>query len=324
MEIVAQKTYLCKCQFDIDKICDILVILQTRNGGEILPDIIFPNLGITLNNINTVVFTIFGFDIYWYAIMVVIGIIAGVYFGAVFAPKRTGQDPNLYLDFALFVVPACIVGARLFYVIFAWDATWTFVRIFDTRQGGLAIYGVVIAAILTAFIFCRIKKVNFLHFADTGIVGLIIGHAIGRFGNFINREAFGGYTDGLFAMQLRLDQVHNLSTVTQEMRDNAIIRGDVTYISVHPTFLYEAAILLTLFVALNLYRKHKKFNGELLAYYFLIYGVARFFIEGLRTDQLLLAGTNLSISMIMSVVIAILGLGYLIYGYAKHFRKTAK
>lgn len=287
-----------------------------------MPDIVFPNLGITFENISREAFTVFGFSIYWYAIFVVLGIIAGVYFGAVFAPKRTGQDPNLYLDFALFVVPACIIGARLFYVIFAWDDTWTFGRIFDIRQGGLAIYGVVITAVITALIYCRAKKVNFLHFADTGIVGLIIGHTIGRFGNFINREAFGGYTDGLFAMELQLNQVHNINTVTQEMMDNAAIRNGITYISVHPTFLYEAAINFTLFIALNIYRKHKKFNGELLAYYFFVYGIVRFFLEGLRTDQLLLAGTNLSISMIMSVVIAVLGLGILIRGYAKHFRKS--
>jgi len=287
-----------------------------------LPDIIFPNLGITFNTISNVAFTVFGFEIYWYAIFVVLGIVAGVYFGAIFAPKKTGQDPNIYMDFAMYVVPACIIGARIFYVIFAWDETWTFGRIFDIRQGGLAIYGVVIMAIITAIVFARIKKISFLNFADTGIVGLIIGHAIGRIGNFINREAFGGYTDGLFAMHLRLDQVHNPSAVTPEMLNYAIVREGITYISVHPTFLYEAAINFALFIALNLYRKHKKFNGELLAYYFLVYGVARFFIEGLRTDQLLLAGTNLSVSMIMSVVIAILGFGFLAFGYVKHFRKA--
>ncbi|MCL2573506.1 MAG: prolipoprotein diacylglyceryl transferase [Defluviitaleaceae bacterium] len=286
-----------------------------------MPDIVFPNLGLTLENINTVAFSVFGIEIYWYAICVVLGIIAGVYFGAVFAPKRTGQDPNVYMDFALFVVPACIIGARLFYVIFAWDATWTFARIFDIRQGGLAIYGVVIAAIITALIFCKVKKINFFHFADTGIVGLIIGHAIGRIGNFINREAFGGYYTGFFAMEIRLDQVHNLNTVTEEMRDNFVMRGGIEYISVHPTFLYEAITLVVLFIALNLYRKHKKFNGEILAYYFLVYGVVRFFIEGLRTDQLLLSGTNLSVSMIMSAVIAVLGLIMLAHGYAKHFTK---
>ena len=288
-----------------------------------MPDIVFPNLGIAFENINTTAFTIFGFDIYWYAICVVLGIIAGVYFGAIFAPKRTGQDPNLYMDFALFVVPACIIGARLFYVIFAWDATWTFARIFSFRHGGLAIYGVVIAAVVTALIYCKAKKVNFLNFADTGIVGLIIGHAIGRIGNFINREAFGGYYDGIFAMELQFNQVHNINTVTQEMMDNAIVRNSITYISVHPTFLYEASINFALFIALNIYRKHKKFNGELLAYYFLVYGIVRFFLEGLRTDQLLLAGTNLSISMIMSVIIAILGFGFLLSGYVKHFAKTS-
>ena len=291
-----------------------------------MPDIIFPNLGITLETLNRVAFSIFGFEIYWYAIFVTTGIIAGVFFGAYFAPKRTGQNPELYTDFALWVIPACIVGARLWYVIFTWNENYTFADIFAVRGGGLAIHGVIAAAVITALIYTKAKKLNFLNFADTGIVGLIIGHVIGRFGNFINREAFGGYYTGLFAMEIRLDQVHNINTVTSEMLDNQIIReyaGTVVqYISVHPTFFYEAAANFALFIFLNLYRKHKKFNGELLAYYFLCYGITRFFIEGLRTDQLTFFGTGLPTAQIVSVLMASAGLAWLVYGFVK-LRKTS-
>jgi len=289
-----------------------------------MPYVVFPNLGITFDSLSRIAFTIFGWDVYWYAVLVVIGIIAGVFFGGYFAPKRTGQKPELYLDFAMFVVPICIIGARIFFVIFAWDETWRFRDIFAVRDGGLAIYGVVIAAIATAFVYTKIKKVSFFHFADTGIVGLIIGHAIGRIGNFINREAFGDYYTGRFAMEIRMDQVHNINTVTQEMRDNVVIRGGMQYVSVHPTFLYEAVINLALFVFLNIYRKHKKFNGELLSYYFIGYGTARFFIEALRTDQLILAGTNVAVSQLVSVLLVVAGITLWIWGFLTRKHLTAK
>jgi len=281
-----------------------------------MPDIIFPNLGITIENLNRVAFTVFGFDIFWYALFVVLGIIAGVFFGAYFAPKKTGQDPILYLDFAMITVPSCIIGARIFFVIFSWEQyRHNLLSIFNLRSGGLAIFGVVIMAFLTAFIYCWRKKVNFFHFADTGVVGLIIGHAIGRFGNFVNREAFGGYTDSLFAMQARLDQVHNIGNVTPDM---VVLIDGIQYIQVHPTFFYESAILIILFIALNIYRKRKKFNGEIFAYYFLVYGIARFFIEGIRTDQLL-AGA-MPVSQLTSALLAATGAIMLIVGYIRYFR----
>ncbi|MCL2397668.1 MAG: prolipoprotein diacylglyceryl transferase [Defluviitaleaceae bacterium] len=288
-----------------------------------MPDIVFPNLGISFETINRVAFTVFGIEIYWYAIAVVLGIIAGVFFGAYVAPKSTGQNPVLYTDFALWVIIACIIGGRLFYVIFSWDATWTFWDIFAIRDGGIAIFGVIITAIFVAWIYTKVKKLDFLNFADTGIVGLIIGHVIGRFGNFINREAFGGWYDGLFAMEIRLDQVLNRSTVTQEMLDNPVMRNGITYVSVHPTFLYEATINLTLFIFLNFYRKHKKFNGELLAYYFLVYGVARFFLEGLRTDQLILFNTGVPVSQLVSALLIVAGIALLAWGFINR-HKAAK
>ena len=281
-----------------------------------MPDIIFPNLGISINELNRTAFAIFGFEIFWYAIFVVLGIISGVFFGGYFAPKKTGQDTNLYLDFAVITVPSCIIGARIFYVIFSWETYRNnLLGIFNLRSGGLAIFGVVIMAFLTAFLYTRYKKVNFFHFADTGIVGLIIGHAIGRFGNFVNREAFGSFTNSLFAIQMRLDQVHNPGNVTSDM---IVIVNGIQYIQVHPTFFYESAILFALFIALNLYRKHKKFNGELFAYYFLVYGLARFFIEGIRTDQLL-AGA-LPVSQIVSALLVVIGAAMLAVGYFRYYK----
>lgn len=287
-----------------------------------MPYITFPNLGLTFESLSRVAFTIFGVDIYWYALLVTLGIVAGVFFGGWFAPKKTGQNPTLYLDYALIAVPVCIIGARLFYVIFAWDENWGFMDIFAIRDGGLAIYGVVIAAIVSAIIYTKIKKVNFFLFADTGIVGLIIGHAIGRLGNFVNREAFGDFYNGRFAMEIRIDQVHNTGNITQAMRENLVLRGGMEYISVHPTFLYEATVNIALFVFLNIYRKHKKFNGELLAYYFLVYGTVRFFIEGLRTDQLILGQTGLPVSQLVSALLVVAGAALWIWGFVNRRKKS--
>jgi len=292
-----------------------------------LADIIFPNLNIVIENLNRVAFSIGTFDIYWYAVFVVVGIATGVFFGAYFAPKRTGQNPEIYFDFAIWVIPTAIVGGRLFFLIFSpWPAGAGFSHIFNIRAGGIAIFGVIIAAIATAIIYCWRKKISFFKFADTAVVGLIIGHVIGRFGNFTNREAFGGFApdNAPFAMQIRLDQVLSMNTVTQEMRDNQIIQNGITYIQVHPVFFYEAAINLVLFVFLNLYRKHKKFDGELIAMYFLSYGITRFFLETMRTDQLHIGGTGIAIAHLLSAALVGIGGFILARGYISHFknRKT--
>ncbi|MCL2854127.1 MAG: prolipoprotein diacylglyceryl transferase [Defluviitaleaceae bacterium] len=292
-----------------------------------MADIIFPNLGITIENLHRVAFSIGNFDIYWYAVFVMVGIAAGVFFGAHFAPKKTGQNPEIYFDFAIWVIPAAIVGGRLFYLIFSpWPAGVGFFHIFNIRSGGIAIFGVIIAALATAIIFCWRKKISFFNFADTAVVGLIIGHVIGRFGNFTNREAFGGFASDSapFAMQIRLDQVHNARTVTDEMLSNQIIQGGLTYIQVHPVFFYEAAINLALFIFLNIYRKHKKFDGELIAIYFLSYGITRFFLETMRTDQLHIGGTNIAIAHIISAILVGVGGAILARGYIRYFKNRKK
>ncbi|MCL2235297.1 MAG: prolipoprotein diacylglyceryl transferase [Defluviitaleaceae bacterium] len=296
-----------------------------------MADIIFPNLGITIQNLNRVAFSIGTFDIYWYAVFVVTGILAGVFFGAYFAPKKTGQNHEIYFDFALWVIPSAIVGGRLFFLMFSpWPEGAGIGHLFNIRAGGIAIFGVIIAALATAIIFCWRKKISFFNFADTAVVGLIIGHVIGRFGNFTNREAFGGFAPDTapFAMQLRMQPeptVLSTGNVTQQMWDNQVFHNGIAYIQVHPVFFYEAAINLALFVFLNLYRKHKKFNGELIAMYFLSYGITRFFLETMRTDQLHIGGTGIAIAHLLSASLIGVGGFILARGYINYFknRKSA-
>ena len=199
-------------------------------------DIAFPHLNIYLNNVPKT-FSVFGFEVAYYGLIIGIAVLLGVLL-AVHQAKVTGQDPDLYWDFALYAIVFSIIGARVYYVVFSWDNYKDdLLSIFNTRGGGLAIYGAVIGAFLTAFIYCRVKKVSFLRLCDTGVVGLILGQVIGRWGNFMNREAFGEYTDNLFAMRLPIDAVRQ-HEITETMW--AHVTEGVNYIQVHPTFLYES------------------------------------------------------------------------------------
>lgn len=260
-------------------------------------DIAFPNLGIYLENVPKK-FTVFGFDIALYGCIIAFGIMAGILL-AVHDAKVTGQNPDIYWDFAIYAVIFSVIGARIYYVVFAWDNfknnLWS---IFDTRSGGMAIYGSVIAAFITLFVFCKIKKINPFQMGDTGVLGLVLGQIIGRWGNFTNREAFGEYTDSLLAMRLPIESVR-----AWEITDRiaAHITEGVDYIQVHPTFLYESMWNLFILILMLLYRRHKKFHGEMCLFYLGGYGLGRFLIEGLRTDQLLLPGTTLAVSQLLSL-----------------------
>ena len=155
-------------------------------------DIAFPNLGIYLNNVPKG-FSVFGFQVALYGVVIAIGVLAGISVAAHVA-KKTGQDPEMYWDFAIYAVIFSIIGARIYYVIFSWDNYKDdLLSIFNIREGGLAIYGGVIAAFTTVFVYSKIKKLNGFTVADTGVVGLILGQAIGRWGNFFNREVFGEF-----------------------------------------------------------------------------------------------------------------------------------
>lgn len=269
------------------------------NTGEIA----FPNLGIHLHDVPQS-FRIFGFEIAFYGLIIGIGIIAGILM-AVHVAKITKQNPDDYWDFAIWAVIFSVIGARTYYVVFSWDAYKDdLLSVFNLRSGGLAIYGAVIAAFTTLFIWCRVKKRNPLLIGDTAMPGLILGQAIGRWGNFMNREVFGDYYNGLFSMQIPIADVRDRSDITEKIASN--IPEGANYINVHPTFLYESAWNLLIFVLLLLYRKHKRFDGELCLLYLGGYGIGRFFIEGIRTDTLFIPGTAVPVSQVLALVMVVL------------------
>lgn len=264
-------------------------------------DIAFPHLNIYLENVPKN-FTIFGFSIALYG--VIIGL--GFFLALILITKvagATGQNPDTYWDVATFIIVFSIIGARLYYVFFAWDYYKDNpISVLNIRNGGLAIYGGVIAGFLTAFIYCRVKKVNFFLLTDTIMPGLLLGQTMGRWGNFTNREAFGEYTDNLFAMRLPIEAVRS-GEITALMKEH-IIEG-TNYIQVSPTFLYESMWNLCLLVIVLLYIKHKKFDGEIVLIYLGGYGLGRSWIEGLRTDQLIMHTTGLPVSQMLAICLVI-------------------
>ena len=269
----------------------------------------FVNLGIEIEDIGKNI-SVFGFEIAYYGIVISIGMILALFL--VFRDaKVTGQNVDDYYDLAIFVIVFGIIGARLYYVIFDWDEYKDhLVSVFYIRNGGLAIYGGIIAGILTGLIFSRVKKLSFARLADTGILGLIVGQIVGRWGNFFNREAFGGYTDNLLAMQIKLDEVGGV--ITPSIMKHLKVVDGIEYIQVHPTFFYESLWNLLTLIAILIYKKHKKFDGEIICLYLVSYGIGRFLIESLRTDQLKIPMTDIAVSQVVSVGIAVVGVFVLI------------
>lgn len=265
-----------------------------------LDAISFPNLGIMIENLPKSI-SIFGrFDIAFYGIIIGFGIALG-YIVASFQAIRTGQDKEMYLDFAMYAVIISIIGARIYYVVFSWDDYKDdIVQIFNLRAGGLAIYGGVIGGIVTGFVYSKIKKIKFTLLADTACAGLLTGQIIGRWGNFFNREAFGDYTDSLLAMRLSTYDV-NQNAITRKMLEMAEEGGYVGFIQVHPTFLYESVWNLCLLVIILLYTRHKKFGGEIFLIYMGGYGLGRAIIEGLRTDQLTIGSSGIAVSQMLAL-----------------------
>lgn len=265
-------------------------------------NISFPNLGIYLENVGKTI-TLFNIDIAYYGITIGLAVIAGILMAA-WQAKRTKQDPEMYYDLAMYAVILSIIGARIYYVIFSWEHYKDdLLSILNFREGGLAIYGGVITAIITTFVFAKVKKVSFGTLCDTAGLGLILGQIIGRWGNFFNREAFGEYTNNLLAMRLPLDAVRK-SDVTQLMMEHLEVIDGISYIQVHPTFLYESLWNLGVLLFLIFWSKHKKFEGEVFLLYLFGYGVGRFWIEGLRTDQLMLTDA-IPVSQALAVVLVI-------------------
>lgn len=274
----------------------------------------FPNLGVHLEHVGQKI-SIFGFDIAYYGIIIGIGILTGLLM-AVWEAKRTKQNPETYYDLALYAVIFSIIGARMYYVLFSWDMYKNdLLSIFNLREGGLAIYGGVIAAMITVFVFSRVKKISFGLLVDTAGLGLILGQIIGRWGNFFNREAFGEYTNNLFAMQLPVDAVR-ASDITEKMREHMEVINGIEFIQVHPTFLYESVWNIGVLIVLLLWRKHKKFNGEICLMYLFGYGIGRFWVEGLRTDQLQFSN-GIAVSQVLAAVLVVVSVVWILIGRRK-------
>lgn len=246
----------------------------------------------------------FGNGIYWYGIIIALGMIAGAMMAMRQAP-RVGLTEDHVIDMVIWAVPLSIIGARLYYIIFYYSQFQTaeggpdFGQMIAIWDGGLAIYGAVIVAITVVFFFCKAKKIPFGALADVGVAGLLLGQAIGRWGNFVNREAFGDLTTVPWRMQL-------YTSVSQT-------------IEVHPTFFYESmwnllGVLLMVFVVI----KGRRFDGENTWFYFLWYGLGRAWIEGLRTDSLYLfdwtcMGEPIRVSQALSLVMIVVSAGALFY-----------
>lgn len=245
-----------------------------------------------------------GHGIYWYGAIIALGLILGLLF-CMKQAKRFGLTEDNVIDLVLWATPISIIGARLYYVIFYLDRFRTsdggldFKEILTIWDGGLAIYGGVIAAFLTAFVFCRVKKIKLWAMTDLCVMGLLIGQAIGRWGNFFNREAFGAETTLPWRMRLWTSATH--------------------YIEVHPTFFYESlwnviGLLLIYFVV----TRGRRFDGENTCFYFLWYGLGRLWIEGLRTDSLYLFdwtlfGQPIRVSQVLSLVLLVAAAAMLFY-----------
>lgn len=234
-----------------------------------------------------VAFKVFGFEVRWYGLLIAIAVLIGTIL-ALREAKRKGIKEESIIDMLLFAVPGAIIGARLYYVIFMWDYySKNPGQILNLRGGGLAIHGVIIGGALVAYIFTKVKKLNFLTVADIVAPSLILGQAIGRWGNFANQEAHGGPTDLPWGIM-------------------------VDGVKVHPTFLYESIWNFLVFGFLLWYRRKKaKADGEVFAMYLVLYSIARFLIEGMRTDSLMLG--PIRVAQLISAIIIIVGIIFIRY-----------
>ena len=268
----------------------------------------FPGFGLEFD-IRRYAFTVFNVEIYWYGIIIAFAFLLAVLLG-IRSCRKYDLEPDNILDLVLFAAPTAIVFARLFYVVFSWDQYKdNLINIIRIRDGGLAIYGGVIGALLVAWIYAKKKKITFWHLVDFGIPFLALGQGIGRWGNFFNQEAFGTPTTLPWRMN---------GTLINDYLATAVPSVDFSKWGVHPTFLYESLWDIAIFLFLAYYRKKKKVEGEVLFLYLMLYGAGRAFIEGLRTDSLYLG--SLRVSQLLSVVLLIAGLLLFVYRRAKSRR----
>ena len=256
----------------------------------------FPGLGLEFT-LNRVAFEIFGRPVYWYGIIIACGLLLAVYLCSKWAP-RFGVVPDHILDLMIFAVPAALIAIRAYYVIFNLDlyknvdGSLNWEAIFRYSDGGLAIYGAIISSAIVLLIFCHVRKVSFLAFADLGVHGLFIGQLIGRWGNFMNVEAYGGVTDLPWRMCSESIAQDMLSQgYVDQAGFQAILDGTL---GVHPTFFYESAWnFIGLILVYLIGKRWRKYDGECFLFYLCWYGLGRAWIEGLRTDSLYFFGLEL-------------------------------
>lgn len=273
--------------------------------------IAFPNLGIVFRQVGQHI-RMGNIEIAYYGILVASGIFFGVLLSARQA-KKSGQNPDIYYDLAMYGTLVGIVCARLYYVLFSWESykgDWK--SIFHLREGGLAIYGGVLGVMGTVFLYAKRKGLSPAVLLDTIAPGFAAGQMIGRWGNFFNREAFGEYTDNLFAMRLPLDSVRG-EDVTELMRSHILREEGISFIQVHPTFLYESFCCFLLLLFLLWYQRRKRFSGEVFLLYLCGYGLARSYIENLRTDQLTLGQSGIPVSRVLAIILILGSLGLILW-----------
>ena len=272
----------------------------------------FPGLGIKDFTVKEIAFSLFGRNVAWYGIIITFGIILAVLY-VMNRAKYEGIKEDDILDYAIFVIPIAIIGARVYYVLTSLDQYDTFGEAIAIWEGGLAIYGAIIFGALTALVVSLIKKINILKIFDMLCPAVMIGQMIGRWGNFVNVEAFGGPTKSIFRM------------CSPEVTSDFLSKGLVSFeqleeltngiIGAHPTFLYESIWSLVGFLLINAYYKKKKYHGEIFFMYISWYGFGRFLIEGLRTDSLYIG--IFRISQVIGLVSFIVGISFLLVLYFK-------
>lgn len=279
-----------------------------------MSSVVFPGLGFQVN-VKDIAFRVFGWPIHWYGIIIALGFLLAVAFCSRRA-GRYGVEQDDIIDLLIYAVPLCIIGARLYYVIFYLDlyrnadGSLDFMRMIRIWDGGLAIYGGIIAAILVLWVFCKKRKLCFLAFADLGSFGMLIGQLVGRWGNFVNVEAYGYETTLPWRMGV----------------ENVFDSNTNTYLGVqevHPTFLYESLWnLVGLVLMIWIVKKGwRKFDGQMFCIYLAWYGVGRGWIEGLRRDylpffDLSVGGVPLRVSQVLAWVSALAAIGFLVYHLA--------